>query len=336
MPSTLVPVDHEPDFGGVSFVPVDHNPFSADGLVQQARAQLASQPERFPTSYRNPEADAAAMSPETFANPYVKGLIGDLATLPKRAIDASTQDVQHLGEAGYTPTAIGPAVETAMAMAGTGMPMAEKGAAGIFGGRLAQTADHAALARAEEMASKGAHPDQIWKDTGWFQGPDQKWRFEIDDSPSVARPGITSGGVSAKLDHPELYAAYPGIENTKLGWGSPPRQGSYNPPSYAGDPGYINISQMDTLGQQKSVLMHELQHAVQNKEGFTPGANFREVGRDAYQKNAGEVEARNVQRRLFDDAEIRRSKPPVTTEDYPRNQQLLDGYPNYTAGLGLR
>src|SRR6185436_12594495 len=37
-----------------------------------------------------------------------------------------------------------------------GMPMAEAGGAGIFGGRLARTADHAALARAEQMAKDGA------------------------------------------------------------------------------------------------------------------------------------------------------------------------------------
>lgn len=55
---------------------------------------------------------------EKFANPAVKAMLGDLASLPKRAIDASAQDVQHLGEPGYTPTAIGPALETALNMIG--------------------------------------------------------------------------------------------------------------------------------------------------------------------------------------------------------------------------
>jgi hypothetical protein len=43
-----------------------------------------------------------------------------LATLPQRAIDASSQDVQHLGDHSYTPQAIGPAVETGMNMLGAG------------------------------------------------------------------------------------------------------------------------------------------------------------------------------------------------------------------------
>lgn len=58
---------------------------------------------------------------------------------------------------------------------------------GIFGGRLAKTANHSALARAEEMAAQGVPREQIWKDTGWFQGVDGKWRFEIDDSTASLR-----------------------------------------------------------------------------------------------------------------------------------------------------
>ena len=46
------------------------------------------------------------------------GAINSLATLPKRAIDASTQDVQHLGEPDYQRQSIGPAVDTAMTMTG--------------------------------------------------------------------------------------------------------------------------------------------------------------------------------------------------------------------------
>src|SRR4051794_9534588 len=47
-----------------------------------------------------------------------------------------------------------------------GMPMAEAGAAGIFGGRLAATADRSALARAEEMAASGAPRGDVWNATG--------------------------------------------------------------------------------------------------------------------------------------------------------------------------
>ena len=42
---SLVPVDYQPDFDDYSLVPVDHDPFAADGPIQQARTQLASQPQ---------------------------------------------------------------------------------------------------------------------------------------------------------------------------------------------------------------------------------------------------------------------------------------------------
>lgn len=43
---SLVPVDHQPDFGDVSLVPVDHDPFSSDRTTQQVQIQQAqAQPE---------------------------------------------------------------------------------------------------------------------------------------------------------------------------------------------------------------------------------------------------------------------------------------------------
>lgn len=53
---------------------------------------------------------------------------------------------------------------------------------GMFAGILAKNADLDALDVAKNMANSGASRDDIWKQTGWFQGVDGKWRFEIDDS----------------------------------------------------------------------------------------------------------------------------------------------------------
>ena len=62
--------------------------------------------------------DQAAMQPETFANPMVRQMLGNALTLPQRAIDASAQDVQHLGEPNYQRQSIGPALEAATNMMG--------------------------------------------------------------------------------------------------------------------------------------------------------------------------------------------------------------------------
>jgi hypothetical protein len=110
MPSfSLVPVDHQPDFGDVSFVPVDHDPFSADGVTQQAQTQPESQPQRLATSNVPIPGDVNAAPPGAYQNPNV-GLAAvltraatGLATLPQRAIDASAADMQHLGEEAAKP-----------------------------------------------------------------------------------------------------------------------------------------------------------------------------------------------------------------------------------------
>lgn len=81
---------------------------------------------------------------------------------------------------------------------------------GIFGGRLAKTADHAALATAEEMAAAGHPREKIWSETGWFQGVDKKWRFEIDDSElkRMVDPRDWIGTRNGVKMAPSLGAAY--------------------------------------------------------------------------------------------------------------------------------
>jgi hypothetical protein len=196
--------------------------------------------------------------------------------------------------------------QTALTMAGMGTPFAARGTAGIFGGKLAATADQAALARAEKMASKGSSPDKIWDKTGWFQGADGKWRFEIPDfkakvtdAPLAYGKGSTAG---EKLEHPELYAAYPDVAQTSVinYVGNPLAGGEYS--HGFGPHGAIGLTDQTIADpkQMRSTMLHELQHAIQRREGFEPGAALNdssESARTAYRNNAGEVEARNVETR---------------------------------------
>ena len=62
-------------------------------------------------------ADQAAMQPETFANPAVAHALGNLATLPQRAIEGSAADLATLGS-GEPKQSIAPATDAAMLMMG--------------------------------------------------------------------------------------------------------------------------------------------------------------------------------------------------------------------------
>ena len=80
----------------------------------------------------------------------------------------------------------------------------------------------------------------------------------------------------------------------------------------------INLAHIGPIGTQLSTLLHEVQHAIQDIEGFARGSSLDESGSlDGYARSAGEIESRNVQRRILWDGERRESKPFNETLEYP-------------------
>jgi len=78
----------------------------------------------------------------------------------------------------------------------------------------------------------------------------------------------------------------------------------------------------------RSVLSHEIQHHIQRVEGFAEGATAVGAKRAGsptilYEAAAGEVEARNVQRRLELTPDERRERMLIETEDVERGQQEI-------------
>jgi hypothetical protein len=167
--------------------------------------------------------------------------------------------------------------------------MVPKGSLGIFGGRMAVTADQQALSRAEAMAKAGKTPDEIWTGTGWFQGPDQKWRFEIPDNAATMNASRlfakNEQPLSAHMKHEDLFNAYPqsrwidtlrsedllarGVKGSFMGGEGEPLI------SYAAMRNGLGnkATRQAADAQEKSTLLHELQHATQAREGFARGGN---------------------------------------------------------------
>lgn len=177
---------------------------------------------------------------------------------------------------------------------------------GIFGGELAKTADKEALSKAKKMADAGADQRAIWSETGWFKGGDGKWRFEIDDSAASMTGALPEdwvaqaykrGGIDEVkrlkdytppylqegtrevgdvFSHRKLTEAYPwatqhrsyqlDAKNPVIG------EGSYSP-----NTGTISISRANEP-TARSAMLHELQHAVQDAEGFARGGDPGSMG----------------------------------------------------------
>ena len=221
----------------------------------------------------------------------------------------------------------------------------------IFAGMMAKTADLNKLKQAEKLAELGHSADDILDMTGWFRGADDKWRFEIPDyAASMKKPAVDihmfGDATEDVLGHDELYKAYPRLTTMltkKTGGGG---GGFYSEtPEVA-----LGIDQVPS--EQRRTMLHELQHAVQNIEGFTPGSSkafYRDAVRNsqfpqeelskidpwmitqgengiahqAYQKTAGEVEARNVEARADMLLNELRDFAPYKTQEMPYKAQIV-------------
>ena len=154
------------------------------------------------------------------------------------------------------------------------------GGLGTFAGVGAKTADVAKLELAQKLKQAGVADREIHAQTGWTFGfPDGRPRFEIDDSAAKGHfthlPPSTDRLAEQAISHPSLYQAYPELsEISQLGLKEAKEAGSFTPTyiddAYSG--GSLLAKAPDETGL-KSIGLHELQHAVQQQEGFARGGS---------------------------------------------------------------
>lgn len=192
-----------------------------------------------------------------------------------------------------------------------------------YAGRNANGANLESLREAQEMQAAGADMESIRKATGWHEGMDGKWRWEIDDSkmeyhragdalfgrnhPEYAEQqrleqkmlygeltdterarlraltetwGRERNQLSERvergnarledvLDHEELFRAYPQLRHVRVVFDEMPK-GVLG--SFSAEGNQITISE-ELRDAPQDVLIHEIQHAIQNAEGFAKGSN---------------------------------------------------------------
>lgn len=338
-----------------------------EAMDEEARANLAAMTPAAPEKLRPDEAYRGAFLPfrETVSGQHewaVPGFLRDVWDSAKAVRDTSGTGLGPMIRPSKLPLEemeqiIGHSMAGAMTGVTGGLaraavaPRLPSGTTelGIFGGRLAKTADHAALARAEEMAAAGVPREKIWSDTGWFTGPDGKWKFEIDDS--GAKIVNDRGRLGDALQHDDLFSSYPSLSKADLLL-EPAAGGRYVPREWNKAEGR-NAPESIGIGEDhyrrypgvptpESVALHEAQHGVQAREGFASGAdldNLRAIARsahpnadpaaidaavhEAYLQHAGEVEARAVQARRDLSPDERLSRPPWLDYDVPEADQIV-------------
>lgn len=132
-------------------------------------------------------------------------------------------------------------------------------------GPRSQTAALDTLADAQRRFDAGEDADAIYQDTGWVRGQDGRWRYEIpDDINAIDFGGRSASTLGQVYDNPRLYAAYPELRDMPVSFADTSYGGGYNPQA-------ITLNAAYTDQQAKEALIHEVQHAIQDLEGFAVG-----------------------------------------------------------------
>lgn len=132
----------------------------------------------------------------------------------------------------------------------------------------ALTFDQTRRKRAEEMEADGRRREAIWRETQTYRGPDGFWRQEIADfSKMVKTVGrkLAFGQLEDFLSHDALYAAYPHLPGIRTLLKNSREEGG----RYTGD----DIHVQGTVKRQPIIMLHEVQHAIQHKDGLARGGN---------------------------------------------------------------
>lgn len=210
------------------------------------------------------------------------------------------------------------------------------GSLGVFGGMRAAGAPTDALRTANMLDMKGASPSDIWQQTGWFRGADQKWRFEIPDKgASVDLTSLGSSGTAplgSVLSHPALFSAYPDLAKTPVEVGGPGGnvRGVYNP---GGPEAAENISLSSIWPKANysplSTLLHESQHAIQSREGFAYGGSPTDPG----MVEAGKGVLSTMQDRV---AVLKGSSDPMDQDESSYLRAMINNYRGSPEKLAYR
>lgn len=146
------------------------------------------------------------------------------------------------------------------------------------------------LSVAKDMEKNKKKAKAIKAATGWERGADGKWRYEIPDAKIKDTMDVGGGHIVKRyeddmlwnggklfdvIDAPELFKAYPQLKGVRIDtdaiMNDMPSHGEYDSKTNT-----ITIH-ADELKYMNDILNHEIQHAIQDIEGFAKGGSPRLV-----------------------------------------------------------
>jgi len=188
---------------------------------------------------------------------------------------------------------------------------------------------------------------KVYDQTGWYIDPsDGQWRYQLSDKNSkldlknfkvqIKNLGINQNKtlkLSDILTHDELFKRYPHLKNINVQFenrltnpttGGMPSLGSF----YGGDnlikinvnsDRGIDVSNLGNNASFKTTLFHEIQHAIQEYEGFIPGASPSSIPIEVTKKHSdmlvGNLQyQRNQRKKIYEEIEGSALEHKVNTD----------------------
>ena len=140
---------------------------------------------------------------------------------------------------------------------------------------------------ANDMKDAGKTPKEIRIETGWEMGAEGKWRYEtvdnlpfFQDTVSIVKKLQDEESIQYGMDLPanavlpdELLKMYPELNDYRFDFG----QGNENEGNLDLDIKKITVNIGNNQIQTVRTLLHEVQHAIQEIEGFDSGTSAKEI-----------------------------------------------------------
>ena len=195
---------------------------------------------------------------------------------------------------------------------------------------------------AKKMAKQGEKNSKIIKETGWFKDDTGKLKFSFSDKDmdlkNVKFKENKTYNLEDVVEHDALFLLYPQLRNYKVMFEDMNKNknskdgtlhGSYNRLSKIIK---LDINRARIKQDAEGTLIHEIQHAIQDIEGFTGGTS-RKLGKKQYEKNLGEIEARDTTKRFIEEKYEQHDLSNVIPESAKLDRNMLekmkDGLYNY-------
>ena len=196
--------------------------------------------------------------------------------------------------------------------------------------------------QAQKMAKQGAYNKDIIEKTGWFKDDTGKLKFSFSDKDmDLIKTNFQENKIynlEDILKHDTLFMFYPQLRNYKvefkdLNKNRQSKDGKLNGSYSRMDKGIrVDINRANVKEDAEGTLIHEIQHAIQDIEGFTGGTS-RKLGKRAYNKSLGEIEARDTANRFIQEKYNNQDLSNITPDSAKLDRNILekmkDGLYNY-------